>query len=790
MSKQSKNTIKSWFKNGTFPNQFHFWDWMDSFFHKDEQIPSGQIENLQNLLDSKVDKKDLPDGDVAITDVSGLNDALDIKVDKEDGKGLSTEDFTPVLKAKLDAVEKDANNYQHPLTHSASMIEETADKAFTSDAEKQANANHIDNVDIHKTSEEIRSEIVDVDIPVTIARQDDVAASADGVLSTIRGGVSETYDTLKKVYDWIFVHDGNTDIHKTSEQIRSEIVDEDIPVSLARVSQLTTENIVGSVCETLEEAQDKAYDGYTCYVKTDQKSYVFKLEEEIVLDEENNEVVNQKFIPHEIDTANQDCVASLGGLYDWNAEVNGGSAMNTFGTVDASLMKGKITRIAINSYSQMNFTNATAGDTGTIVVTSTSSFSQFLYFTLETDHNAVHVNTGVEVSKTTGSKRVYIPAYGLVTIEWIYDGSKLRIISRGLDSSGYIGDSEIIEHNISGVKTLDLRNGLSYYLMCKHSSNVAEFNPFYYSDNVIYTLRVINQSPDNSKMKIILNKATFSGGEDHFYLDYGSRAAIQFFMGGGSAWITGFSNTSAVEPGGALSASSTYLPPEISLTTDTPLISKTPQTVTLSINAWGNLKTLSKVEVLDPDSGAIYTNESITNNHLTATASVTGLEAFDGARTYTLKVTYSDDSFETKTLDLESVNNFYAGGLVVSSSTFWTYPNYHGVTYLVPLATKEYSFTSTYLDVWGNASMQICMPATREIDYIIMDGVRTKHTVNDVTSTSTTYPGMMWNKLDRNLENEDNPGVTVNYKLYDTHGAGFYIGRNQHASVDITIKFK
>ncbi len=235
MSKQSKNTIKSWFKNGAFPNQFHFWDWMDSFFHKDEQIPASQIDSLQDLLDAKVDRKDLPDGEMAMDDISGLNSVLDSKVDKVAGKSLSSEDFSSELKAKLDGLEEGANKYEHPLTHPANMIEETSLRAFISEDEKQANVDHI----------------------------------------------------------------ADSGIHKTSEQIRSEIVDEDIPVSLARVSQLTTDNIVGLVCETLEEAQDKAYDGYACYVKEDQKSYIFKLEEEIILDEENNEVLNQKFIAHE-----------------------------------------------------------------------------------------------------------------------------------------------------------------------------------------------------------------------------------------------------------------------------------------------------------------------------------------------------------------------------------------------------------------------------------------------------------------------------------------------------------
>ena len=59
MAKQTINTIKNWFRTGSKPTQAQFWDWLDSFFHKDDNIPSAQVEGLQTLLDAKVDKKDL-----------------------------------------------------------------------------------------------------------------------------------------------------------------------------------------------------------------------------------------------------------------------------------------------------------------------------------------------------------------------------------------------------------------------------------------------------------------------------------------------------------------------------------------------------------------------------------------------------------------------------------------------------------------------------------------------------------------------------------------------------------
>lgn len=68
--------------------------------------------------------------------VDGLSTSLDGKVDKEPGKGLSTEDYTTIEKNKLAGIEANANNYTHPATHPASMIDESTEKRFVSDSEK------------------------------------------------------------------------------------------------------------------------------------------------------------------------------------------------------------------------------------------------------------------------------------------------------------------------------------------------------------------------------------------------------------------------------------------------------------------------------------------------------------------------------------------------------------------------------------------------------------------------------------------------------------------------------
>lgn len=56
------------------------------------------------------------------------------KVDKIAGKGLSTEDFTTELKAKLEGI----TGYTHPDSHPASMITQDATHRFVTDTEKAA----------------------------------------------------------------------------------------------------------------------------------------------------------------------------------------------------------------------------------------------------------------------------------------------------------------------------------------------------------------------------------------------------------------------------------------------------------------------------------------------------------------------------------------------------------------------------------------------------------------------------------------------------------------------------
>ena len=57
-------------------------------------------------------------------------------VEKVAGKGLSTNDFTDALLSKLNGIAEGANNYTHPASHDATMINEDSTHRFVSDTDK------------------------------------------------------------------------------------------------------------------------------------------------------------------------------------------------------------------------------------------------------------------------------------------------------------------------------------------------------------------------------------------------------------------------------------------------------------------------------------------------------------------------------------------------------------------------------------------------------------------------------------------------------------------------------
>ena len=105
-------------------------------------------------------------------------------------------------KAKLDGIEANANNYTHPETHDASMIIESTDKKFVSDAEKV-------NWNAKETTEGAQSK---ADAAAANALQS-AKDYADQKVSDLVNDAPAAMDTLKELADAIEAHQGVYDAY-------------------------------------------------------------------------------------------------------------------------------------------------------------------------------------------------------------------------------------------------------------------------------------------------------------------------------------------------------------------------------------------------------------------------------------------------------------------------------------------------------------------------------------------------------------------------------------------------
>ncbi len=96
------NTLKKWFSNFKKPNQEQFWAWIDSFWHKSEQIPMSSIDGLDRIIEGTASAQQLQNH---LSDTHAHKGLFDGKVDKVEGKGLSSNDFTNAYKQQLDTLE-------------------------------------------------------------------------------------------------------------------------------------------------------------------------------------------------------------------------------------------------------------------------------------------------------------------------------------------------------------------------------------------------------------------------------------------------------------------------------------------------------------------------------------------------------------------------------------------------------------------------------------------------------------------------------------------------------------
>lgn len=95
------STLKRRFANFLKPTQEHFWSWMDSYWHKDENIPMNKVEGLSTALEGTASAEQLRNH---LTDSQAHSGLFDRKVDKVPGKILSTNDFTNELRTKLEGL--------------------------------------------------------------------------------------------------------------------------------------------------------------------------------------------------------------------------------------------------------------------------------------------------------------------------------------------------------------------------------------------------------------------------------------------------------------------------------------------------------------------------------------------------------------------------------------------------------------------------------------------------------------------------------------------------------------
>lgn len=138
-----KKTLKKWFSNFMKPAQEHFSAWIDSYWHKNEQIPMSSIDGLSRAIEDTISAKQLLNhindtnahrglfdelknqiqaiqtilrvDDVnldtlqeIVTELKSnakLQELIDKKVNKEEGKGLSSNDFTNEHKQKLEELQ-------------------------------------------------------------------------------------------------------------------------------------------------------------------------------------------------------------------------------------------------------------------------------------------------------------------------------------------------------------------------------------------------------------------------------------------------------------------------------------------------------------------------------------------------------------------------------------------------------------------------------------------------------------------------------------------------------------
>ena len=91
MAQVNRNTLKSWFIRGAKPLAAQFADWIDSFWHKEDTLPIGSVENLTDELNKRATAESVRNVETRVAtlenathvsahaDLTGKNDEADVQ---------------------------------------------------------------------------------------------------------------------------------------------------------------------------------------------------------------------------------------------------------------------------------------------------------------------------------------------------------------------------------------------------------------------------------------------------------------------------------------------------------------------------------------------------------------------------------------------------------------------------------------------------------------------------------------------------------------------------------------
>lgn len=170
--------------------------------------------------------------------LSLLNNKFKTKVDKEDGKGLSTNDYTTTEKEKLAGIADNANNYSHPVhtEHAEGLYKVTVDAQ-----------GHVSNVSAVQ-----KADITKLGIPAQDTTYNDATESASGLMPASAVTKLKTIDTDADVNIIEIVK-----VNGTPLTITDKAVDVTVPTgSMANKNQVSESDLEASLKEKVNAASE------------------------------------------------------------------------------------------------------------------------------------------------------------------------------------------------------------------------------------------------------------------------------------------------------------------------------------------------------------------------------------------------------------------------------------------------------------------------------------------------------------------------------------------------------